>query len=69
MKYAIAMGLFALSMLAMGGCSSMQDKSTVARAVEVDDADYIARVENMAVHRGVMVRWVNPPKKRVPTQL
>jgi mannose/fructose/N-acetylgalactosamine-specific phosphotransferase system component IIB len=69
MKCAIAMGLFALSMVAMGGCSSMQDKSTVARSVEVDDADYVARVENMAMHRGVSVRWVNPPTKRVVTKL
>jgi len=67
MKIAIAMGLFALSMVALGGCSSMESKSTVARSVEVDDGDYVARVENMAVHRGVSVHWVNPPTKRIVT--
>jgi len=67
MKVAIAMGLFALSIVALGGCSSTQSKSTVARSVEVDDSDYVARVENMAVHRGVSVHWVNPPTKRIVT--
>jgi len=65
MKIAIATGLFALSMVAMGGCSSMQDKATVAKGIDVDDADYVARVENMAIHRGVSVRWVNPPTKHI----
>ena len=69
MKFAIAMGLSALSMLAMGGCSSMHEKSTVARAVDVDDAAYVARVERAAMDRGVSVRWVNPPTKRVATKL
>jgi hypothetical protein len=69
MKVAIAMGMLALSMAALGGCSSMDSKSTVARTVEVEDADYVVRVENMAVHRGVSVHWVNPPTKRVVTKL
>jgi hypothetical protein len=67
MKVSIAMGLFALSLVAMGGCSSMQDKSTMARAVDVQDAAYVARVERVALDRGVTVRWVNPPTKRVVT--
>lgn len=69
MKYAIAMGMFALSMLGMGGCSSMQEKSTVARAVDVSDDAYVARVERIAMDRGVSVRWVNPPTKRIVTKL
>jgi hypothetical protein len=69
MKVAIAMGMLALSMAALGGCSSMQGKSTVARTVEVDDADYVARVEKLALHRGVYVEWVNPPTKRIVTKL
>ena len=69
MKHTIAMGLVGLSLVAISGCSSMQDKSTMAKAVEVDDAAYIANVERVAMDRGVMVRWVNPPKKRVDTQL
>lgn len=69
MKHTIAMGLAALSLVVISGCSSMQDKSTMAKSVEVDDAAYIAHVERVAMDRGVMVRWVNPPKKRVDTQL
>lgn len=69
MKYTIAMGLFALSLVATGGCSSMQDKSAMAKSHDVDDSAYIARVERVAMDRGVMVRWVNPPKKHVDTQL
>ena len=47
----------------------MQGKSAMSRPVDVDDAAYIARVERVAFDRGVSVRWVNPPQKRVPTQL
>ncbi len=69
MKHTIAMGLVALSLVAISGCSSMQDKSAMAKPHDVDDAAYIARVERAAMDRGVMVRWVNPPKKHVDTQL
>jgi hypothetical protein len=31
----------------------------------VDDAAYVAQVEQLARARGVSVRWVNPPQKRV----
>ena len=53
----------------LGGCSSMQDKSSVAKSYSVDDAAYIAQVEHTARDRGVSVHWVNPPKKRVASQL
>jgi hypothetical protein len=69
MKHTIATGIAALSLVVISGCSSMQSKSTMARSAEVDDAAYIAHVERVAMDRGVMVRWVNPPKKRVETDL
>jgi hypothetical protein len=69
MKVAIAIALFTLSLVGLGGCSSMESKSTVARSVEVDDGDYVARVENLALRRGVSVHWVNPPTKRIVTKL
>ncbi len=69
MKTTIAATLFALSVLVTAGCSTMHEKSTVAVAhpVDVDDADYVARVERVDRARGITVRWVNPPKKRVTT--
>ena len=69
MKTTIAASLFALSVLVTGGCSTMHEKSTVAVAhpvdVDVDDDAYVARVERIDRARGVTVRWVNPPQKRV----
>lgn len=64
MKSIIAASVFALSMLMMGGCSSMGTKSPVVQSMDVDDAVYVARVERVARSRGVSVRWVNPPQKR-----
>jgi hypothetical protein len=69
MKVLIAAGLATLAMAALNGCSSMQDKSAMSRPMDVDDAAYVARVERVALNRGVSVRWVNPPTKRVPSQL
>lgn len=58
--------LIALAVLAMAGCTGMHQKSTtVAKNWQVDDQAYIARVEHTARNRGVSVRWVNPPQKRV----
>ncbi len=67
MKTSIAASLFALSVLVTGGCSSMHEKSTVAVAhpVDVDDTAYVARVERVDRARGITVRCVNPPQKRV----
>ena len=69
MKSTVAAGVFALSMLMLGGCSSMQDKSAMAQPRNVDDQAYIAQVEHTARERGVSVHWVNPPTKRVASQL
>lgn len=65
MKAIIAASAFAMSMALLGGCSSMQDKSSMAKPHDVDDQDYVARVEQAARARGVSVHWVNPPQKRV----
>jgi hypothetical protein len=68
MKSTIAAGIFALAVLMLGGCSSMQDKSAMAKPYNVDDQAYIAQVEYTARERGVSVHWVNPPQKRVANQ-
>ncbi len=63
MKSIIAASVFALSMLMLGGCSSMGTKSAVVQPMDVDDTAYVAHVERVARARGVSVRWVNPPQK------
>jgi len=55
----------ALALVGLGGCAGMQDKSAMNPNQIVDDAAYIAQVEHVARSRGVSVRWVNPPQKRV----
>lgn len=69
MKATIAASIFALSMLMLGGCSTMHEKSAVVQPRDVDDAAYIARVERVARTRGVSVRWVNPPQKHITGDL
>lgn len=70
MKSTIGASVFALTVLMLGGCSSMQDKSAMAKPYSVDDQAYIAQVERTARNRGVSVRWVNPPQtQRVANQL
>ena len=68
MKSTIADGVICPLHGRLGGCSSMRDKSTVAKPYDIDDADYVAQVESMAAHRGVSVQWVNPPQKHVVNQ-
>ena len=69
MKSTIAASFFALAMLSAGGCSSMHDKTAVVQPTVVDDAAYVARVERVDRARGIVVRWVNPPQKRVAGSL
>jgi hypothetical protein len=69
MKILLAAGLGTLALATLGGCSTMHDQSAMSRPTTIDDAAYIARVERTAFDRGVSVRWVNPPQKRVPTEL
>ncbi len=57
--------ILALVITALAGCAGMQDKSAMNPNRIVDDSAYIAQVEHMARTRGVSVRWVNPPQKRV----
>jgi hypothetical protein len=68
MKATIAASIFGLGVLMLGGCSSMQDKSAMAKPHDVDDQAYIAQVEHTARDRGVSVHWINPPQKRVANQ-
>ena len=58
-----------LALGSLGACSTMGDKSASANADSAkvvamqDDAQYVNRVERIARQRGIMLTWVNPPKK------
>ena len=53
----------------LASCASTDHRVAVAPSSStrhmVNDAEYIAVVENLAARRGVKVEWVNPPKVRV----
>lgn len=69
MKASLSASVLALAVIALGGCASMHDRDkpmvTQNPNQEVDDQAYIAQVEHIARSRGVAVRWVNPPTKKV----
>ena len=61
--------------LALAACASSQPLAQSSPAAERyqrdnlirDDADYIARVNEEALRRGLLVQWINPPTKRTRT--
>jgi uncharacterized protein YcfL len=57
--------ILALALVGLGGCASTQETVAVSQDQIVDDAAYIAQVEHQALRRGVAVRWVNVPHKRI----
>ena len=67
MKRVIAVCLLlALSACASTGEKDMKVASTKMSQSQVNSSGYdeafMARVERQAIQRGVMVKWVNPPK-------
>jgi hypothetical protein len=62
--------VLSLSVIALAACAGMQQRSEVARVAPqrapslLDDDDaYIAKVEAIARQRGLVVVWVNKPRK------
>ena len=58
----------ALALGSLGACSTTGDKSAAnvdsSKVIGMqDDAQYVAKVERVARARGIMLTWVNPPKK------
>jgi hypothetical protein len=52
----------------LAGCASTSEYASIAPSTDssfVTDTKYIATVEELAKHRGIRVKWVNPPVKRV----
>jgi 2-iminoacetate synthase ThiH len=70
MKAYLRVSLLLASPFLLVACASTQgtaygEKPAVNENV-VQDAVYVATVENIAKQRGTRVVWVNPPYKRVP---
>ena len=64
-----------LAMAGLAACASTQssvassppsgmERATVVRTTMATDGEYVARVEQIARRRGILVQWVNPPIKR-----
>ena len=68
MKSTLALSMFALSLLMLGGCASQNQAARATIPHDVDDANYVATVEQYDRRHGISVTWVNPPQKRVPEQ-
>lgn len=70
MKAGMGLMVAVVAVASNAGCASMQRESgyvpQVTPVTVVQDAEYVARVEQLAKRRGVGVVWVNPPKKRLP---
>jgi hypothetical protein len=50
----------------LAGCASQNSAARANIPHDVDDANYVATVENYDRSHGIDVHWVNPPQKRVP---
>lgn len=51
---------------ALAGCATTSEAALAPGEEKVvSDAEYMAAVERIAKRRGIIVRWVNPPSKRI----
>lgn len=74
MSRTLRMVVLSISILGLAACASTQHAVSQAPPPAAkpgsitSDAAYIARVEQIARRRGIEVKWVNPPTKRVASQ-
>jgi type IV pilus biogenesis protein CpaD/CtpE len=66
MKATHLASVLAVSAVMLAGCASQNSAARANIPHDVDDPAYVATVENYDHDRGIAVRWVNPPTKRVP---
>ena len=64
MKRVLAISLICV----LGSCATTDNKDSAKMAQTKQskssyDQEYMARVERQASQRGVVVKWINPPKK------
>jgi hypothetical protein len=68
MKATQLASVLAVSTAMLAGCAGQSQTARATIPHDVDDAAYVATVENYDRTHGIDVRWVNPPQKRVPEQ-
>lgn len=66
MKATHLASVLAVSAVVLAGCASQDRAARATIPHDVDDAAYVATVENYDRAHGIDVKWVNPPLKRVP---
>ena len=66
MKATHLASVLAVSAVVLAGCASQNEAARANIPHDIDDAAYVAAVDKVARDRGIEVRWVNPPQKRVP---
>lgn len=71
----LGLAVVTVALGSLSACSSMQDKSAStsgnvsSKVVGMqEDGAYVAKVERVARARGIMLTWVNPPKKHAQPQ-
>ena len=68
MKATHLASVLAVSAVVLAGCASQNQAARATIPHDVDDANYVATVEQYDRTHGISVTWVNPPQKRVPEQ-
>jgi type IV pilus biogenesis protein CpaD/CtpE len=66
MKATHLASVLAVSAVMLAGCAGTNQAARATIPHDVDDANYVATVENYDRSHGIDVHWVNPPQKRVP---
>jgi hypothetical protein len=73
MKTSIQAALIASAAVLLAACATGDEMSRSAPQASypapgqlVENTEYIAMVEQVALRRGVQVHWINQPTKRVP---
>lgn len=68
MKRSFVFGAISAALLMLSACASNSSRYSLEQKFDVDQ-HYVATVNNASRLAGVRVTWVNPPTKRVATEV
>ena len=65
--------VLSIALIGLSACASTQHVATrvqpeARRGTITGDSEYVARVEQIARRRGIEVKWINPPVRRVASR-